>query len=162
MKQKKILSEDQGMHYFTMILIGLHYLHSKKIIHRDLKPENILIDNLPGGVDILVIGDFGVSTLDIQKIKITKTLSGKTTPAYMAPEMIAEKLSTTKVDMWALGVILYQLVSNKHPFEAATFFNTMNLIRKREPAPLPSTVSPFIKEIIAKLLDKNPETRLDA
>jgi serine/threonine protein kinase len=74
-------------------------------------------------------------------------LSGKTTPAYMAPEMISEKRSTTKVDMWALGVIIY---------------NTMNLIRETEPTPLPSTVSPFIKEIIAKLLDKNPETRLDA
>jgi serine/threonine protein kinase len=61
MKQKKILSEGEGMHYFTMILIGLHYLHSKEIIHRDLKPENILIDKLPGGLDILVIGDFGVS-----------------------------------------------------------------------------------------------------
>ena len=89
-------------------------------------------------------------------------MSGKTTPAYMAPEMIAEKQSTTKVDMWALGVMLYQLFSNKHPFEAATYFDTMNLIRNGEPAPLPSTVSPFIKEIIAKLLDKNPETRLDA
>jgi serine/threonine protein kinase len=58
MKQKKILSEDEGMYYFTMILIGLHFLHSKEIIHRDLKPENILIDKLPGGVEILVIGDF--------------------------------------------------------------------------------------------------------
>jgi NIMA (never in mitosis gene a)-related kinase 1/4/5 len=144
MKQKKILSEDEGMHYFTMILIGLHYLHSKQIIHRDLKPENILIDKLPGGVNILVIGDFGVSKSDLQKVKITNTLSGKTTPAYMAPEMIAEKPSTTKVDMWALGVILYQLVSNKHPFEAATFYDTMKLIRESEPTPLPSTVSSFI------------------
>ena len=61
MKQKKVLSEDEGMNFFTMILIGLEYLHSKKIIHRDLKPENILIDKLPGGLEILVIGDFGVS-----------------------------------------------------------------------------------------------------
>jgi serine/threonine protein kinase len=48
------------MYYFTMILIGLHYLHSKEIIHRDLKPDNILIENLKGG-KILVIGDFGIS-----------------------------------------------------------------------------------------------------
>ena len=89
-------------------------------------------------------------------------MSGLTTPAYMAPEMIDEKQSTTKVDMWALGVILYQFFSNHLPFEAATFYDTMKLIRESEPAPLPSTVSPFIKEIIAKLLDKNPETRPDA
>ena len=52
--------------------------------------------------------------------------------------------------------------SNQLPFEAANFYDTMKLIRESEPAPLPSTVSPFIKEVIAKLLDKNPETRLDA
>ena len=127
-----------------MILIGLDYLHSKQIIHRDLKPENILIDKLPGGVDILVIGDFGVSKQDLQKIKITNTLSGLTTPAYMAPEMIVQKPSTTKADMWALGVILYQFFSNKLPFEADNFYDTMKLIRESEPAPLPSTVSPFI------------------
>jgi serine/threonine protein kinase len=121
-------------------------------------------------------------------------LSGKTTPAYMAPEMIAEKPCTTKVDMWALGVILYQFFSNQLPFEdakskgkiysinrsasigqqpqdisvlqisAGTNINidTMKQISENEPAPLPSTVPPFIKEIIAKLLDKNPKNRPDA
>ncbi len=58
MEEKKIFSVEEGMYYFTNILIGLHYLHSKQITLRDLKPENILIDNLPGGGHILVIGDF--------------------------------------------------------------------------------------------------------
>ena len=64
-------------------------------------------------------------------------MSGKTTPAYMAPELIAEKPSTTKVDMWALGVIIYQFFSNKLPFEAANYNDTMKLIRENEPEPLP-------------------------
>jgi eukaryotic-like serine/threonine-protein kinase len=51
-------------------------------------------------------------------------LSGLTTPAYMAPDMIAQKESTPKVDMWALGIILYQLFSGKLPFEAATNYDT--------------------------------------
>jgi serine/threonine protein kinase len=62
----------------------------------------------------------------------------------MAPEIIEEKPSTSKVDMWALGVILYQFFSNQLPFEAATYIDTMILIRQSEPRPLPSTVSPFI------------------
>ena len=62
MKQKKILSEDEGMFYFTMILMGLHHLKIFfSVAHADLKPENILINKLPGGLDILVIGDYGVS-----------------------------------------------------------------------------------------------------
>jgi len=67
----------------------------------------------------------------------------------MAPEMILEKSCTTKVDMWALGVILYQFFANKLPFEGSSYFETMKLISESEPAPLPSTVSPFVKEIIA-------------
>jgi serine/threonine protein kinase len=65
MKKKKTFSDDDAMHYFTMILIALHYLHSKEIVHRDLKPANILIDKLPEGVKILKIGDFGISKVDI-------------------------------------------------------------------------------------------------
>ena len=80
----------------------------------------------------------------------------------MAPEMIVEKPSTTKVDMWASGVILYQLVANQLPFEASSNYETNKLITESEPAPIPSTVSPFIKEMITKLLDKNSETRPDA
>ena len=85
-----------------------------------MKPANILIDNLPGGLDILKIGDFGIAKVDIQEIKkkFSATLGEKTTPADAAPETMKEKPeSSAKVDMWALGIILYQLVnSNNHPF----------------------------------------------
>ena len=64
--------------------------------------------------------------------------------------------------MWALGVILYQFFSNQLPFVADTPRKTENLIVESEPEPLPSTVSPFIKELIARLLDKKPENRPDA
>jgi serine/threonine protein kinase len=73
MKNKKTFTEDEAMNYFTMILIGLHYLHNKGIVHRDLKPANILIDQLPGGLEILKIGDFGISKVDIQEMKKTMT-----------------------------------------------------------------------------------------
>jgi serine/threonine protein kinase len=92
MDKKQNLSEDEAMNYFTMILIGLHYLHSKNIVHRDLKPANILIDKLTEGVDILKIGDFGIAKVDIQEIKkkFSATLGEKTTPAYAAPETMLE------------------------------------------------------------------------
>ena len=70
MTKKKTFNEDEAMLYFTMILIGLQYLHSKGIAHRDLKPANILIDKLPSGVNMLKIADFGISKIEIeQKIR---------------------------------------------------------------------------------------------
>ncbi len=68
MKIKKI-SEDEAMCFFTMILFGLDYLHSNGIIHRDLKPANILIKKYYGDVNIIKIGDFGVSRIDLQEMK---------------------------------------------------------------------------------------------
>ncbi len=62
----------------------------------------------------------------------------------MAPEAIIDQPSTPKVDMWALGVILYQLSANKRPFEAENSFELQKLIRENEPAPLPPTVLPLI------------------
>jgi serine/threonine protein kinase len=85
-----------------------------------LKPENIFIEKLPGGVDIIVIGYFGLSKQDLKNIRLSNTLEGLTSPAYMAPEMVDEKPSTTKVNMWALGVILHQFFSNQLPFRAET------------------------------------------
>ena len=110
------------MRYFTMILIGLHYLHGKKITHRDLKPENILVNILPDGSDILFIGDFGISKQESVRSKYT--LNGTGTVYYMAPEMIEGKESTTKVDMWALGVILYELFASILPFVAENNYLT--------------------------------------
>ena len=68
MKAKKNFNEDEALYYFTQLLIGLEYLHSKSIIHRDLKPANILIDKMKGEIEmnILKIGDFGISKKDLQ------------------------------------------------------------------------------------------------
>ena len=165
MNKKRTFTDDEAMHYFTMILIALHYLHSKEIDHRDLKPANILLDELPGGLNILKIGDFGISKVDIQEMKktVTATMGGQTSPAYIAPEVMSDKPTTTQVDIWALGIILYQLIASfSHPFERENFFAMMAAIKDNEPRPLPSTVSPFIKQIIKEILDKNPLTRPDA
>ncbi len=66
MKSKKIFSEDEALFYFTQLLIALEYLHKKGIVHRDLKPANILIDKPSEEINILKIGDFGISKVDLQ------------------------------------------------------------------------------------------------
>jgi serine/threonine protein kinase len=78
-----------------------------------------------------------------------------------------EKKTTAKLDMWALGIILYQLVaSNKNPFEKEddknNLFALINNIQNKDPAPLPESVSPLIKKTVKALLEKNPDSRPDA
>lgn len=68
MLKKKNFTEKEAMRFFSMILIGLHYLHRRGIIHRDLKPANILLDHLPGDVVIIKIGDFGISKIVNQEV----------------------------------------------------------------------------------------------
>jgi serine/threonine protein kinase len=80
----------------------------------------------------------------------------------MAPEISNGLTGTTKVDMWALGIILHQLLTKKLPFESKNHLEFMRLIRENEPAALPEKVSPFIKNIISKLLEKNPDKRISA
>ena len=157
----KPFSEEAAMNYFTMILIGLHALHSKNIIHRDLKPGNVLIDYLQDGTQILKIGDFGISkAADLQTMKVTQTtMSMVGTIAYMAPEVLNRNNPDSKVDIWALGVILYEFLTFKHPFWVDDALS-IGAITNEKPFNEPKAVSPFIKGLLSKLLDKNPKTRL--
>ena len=102
-----------------MILLSLEYLHSKGIVHRDFKPSNIFMESYPTGLTILKVGDFGLSKMDLEQLKrkMTETFGLQTTAAYMAPEVLNDNDPTQKVDIWAAGVIFYEMISAlKHPF----------------------------------------------
>lgn len=155
------MSEVDAWQFIVMILIGLHSLHGKKIVHRDLKPANILVDNLRG-IQILKIGDFGISKVDLQTMKIKQsTLGFLSTPAYTAPEVISRQAPTEKVDIWALGIIFHELITGVNPFRHENVWAMSDAIKNEQLKPMPDTVSPSIRGIIAKLLDKNPSTRPD-
>lgn len=111
MDNKITLTNIERDLFFMQIFLGLYYLHIKHIIHNDLKPSNIFIteiklEGIEEPIRILKIGDFGISK-SFDQMKRTDSLAGKTTVAYKAPEVIAEQPSTSKVDIWALGIISY-------------------------------------------------------
>ena len=104
------------MNFFIMILLSLNYLHTKGIMQRDLHPKNILVNYLPGGFKILQITDFGLSKNLLKHENYSQSLADRTALLYKAPEVYKdEKSSTTKVDMWAAGIILFELTTKKHP-----------------------------------------------
>ncbi len=122
------------MSFFAMLLLGLDYLHSLNIVHRDLKPANILIDYLKGGLKILKIGDFGLSKINIEVIKQSISFGKDTSPAYKAPEVYNDLNiePKAKADIWALGIITYELLTKKHPFLKSDYEQTIFAIKNKE------------------------------
>ena len=109
---KAIIQESKVWTYFLQISIALSYLHELKIIHRDMKPANVFID----GNDNVKLGDFGVVKIMRAYMMYGQTQIG--TPIYMCPEIYKRERYDTKVDIWALGCILYEMMHLKEAFSA--------------------------------------------
>ncbi|KPP67714.1 hypothetical protein Z043_113663 [Scleropages formosus] len=137
--------------YITELADALHYCHSKKVIHRDIKPENLLL----GANGELKIADFGwsVHTPSSRRSTLCGTLD------YLPPEMIEGRTHDEKVDLWSLGVLIYEFLAGKPPFESKGHEETYRRISKVEFS-YPTRVSPGGRDLIGKLLKHNPLQRL--
>jgi NIMA (never in mitosis gene a)-related kinase len=115
-KLNKLISINIIWDIFFQLCLGIKYLHDNKIIHRDLKPANILLDNKIRPTKVIII-DFGASIiLNKNNCDFTNTIIG--TPYFMCPEQCDSKKYNNKCDIWALGCILYELITLEKPFVA--------------------------------------------
>ena len=134
---------------------GLSAAHRKGLLHRDLKPANIMID----GRGLPRLMDFGLAA-DSRRIASNEVRHG--TPTYMAPEQLAGREVTVRSDLYALGLILYELYTGKRPFEASTVDQLLAL-RERGNPPEPSTLCPEIdastERVILECLAPDPARR---
>ncbi|XP_075898801.1 serine/threonine-protein kinase H1 homolog [Nelusetta ayraudi] len=156
-------TERDATRVLQMVLDGVKYLHTLGITHRDLKPENLLYYH-PGADSKIIITDFGLASSRKKGDEcLMKTTCG--TPEYIAPEILVRKPYTNAVDMWALGVISYILLSGTMPFEDD---NRMRLYRQilkgkysfsGEPWP---SVSNLAKDFVERILTVEPGKRLTA
>lgn len=101
------VSEDKCREYITAVVAAVHHMHSCNIIHRDLKPENVLI----AGDGTLKVADFGCAVLVPPPHSPRMTLCG--TPEYLAPEMIHQSGHGFPVDIWAIGIFIYELLNGR-------------------------------------------------
>ncbi|MEM7345192.1 MAG: serine/threonine-protein kinase [Chloroflexota bacterium] len=152
-------SEGAAADIVWQIADALHYAHSQGIVHRDVKPSNILITS-DGRI---LLSDFGVAkTLDDTTLTRTGFIVG--TPAYMAPEQATEgKVVDGRADLYALGVVLYQLVTGQLPFQGST--PEVLVSHVYHPPPPPSTVtgvSTQMESIILRALSKETEARFQS
>ncbi|XP_018010472.1 serine/threonine-protein kinase Nek8 isoform X2 [Hyalella azteca] len=108
------LQEQHAVDLFTQMTLGLQHIHRQNILHRDLKPQNIFMDITH---KYLKIGDFGISKILSSKSKAFTVVG---TPCYLSPELCQNKPYNKKSDVWALGCILYELLTLKMAFQAET------------------------------------------
>ena len=153
------LDENEVIELLYQMLQALRYLHyDLKVAHRDIKPENFLLINKKGK-NIIKLIDFGFSTF-LPENGLMNELLG--TPQYAAPEIYKGIPYTTKVDVWSIGIVLYNMVNGTHPFN----FNNGNqdLIREEvlyKPINFDRFKNPQLKDLAMHLLERDPEKRFN-
>ena len=159
LKEKKRLSEDIAKKIFKQIYDAVCYIHGQNIIHRDLKPSNILF--LDKERTHIVIIDFGISGFSNgnqrEKIKAGTII-------FMAPEIAGgeEFESSTKLDMWSLGVILYRMVEGVYPFDGKNIKEVIKkILKKKIEFNKKIKLSLSLRTLIEGLLEKNHRFRID-
>ncbi|MCP4417139.1 MAG: protein kinase [Chloroflexi bacterium] len=152
------LSLAQIRRIISQVGDALDYAHSKEVVHRDVKPSNILVDKRGN----CLLTDFGLAKMVETSVKLTRTGGILGTPAYMSPEQGMGQKIDYRTDMYSLGVILYEMVTGRPPYQAET---PMAIVIKhiQAPLPLPYKYNPDIPEalerVILKSLAKDREDR---
>ncbi|HLW98799.1 MAG TPA: serine/threonine-protein kinase [Candidatus Acidoferrales bacterium] len=147
--------QDKGLEIARQICAGLAAAHEQGLLHRDLKPANVMLD----GRGRVRVTDFGLATLAAEAHG-ADVRSG--TPAYMAPEQLAGTGVTLKSDIYALGLVLYEIFTGKRAFDAPTVAE-LNRVRESSVPASPTTLvkelDPLIERVIQRCLEKDPERR---
>jgi serine/threonine protein kinase len=156
---------------FLQICAALSAAHAKSVVHRDLKPENIYLVEFLGDPDFVKLLDFGIAKLTETTEdggggrKLTKTGMLFGTPEYMSPEQARGEHVDHRVDIYAMGCILFQLVTNRVPFEAENFMGVLSMHLTEPPPSIPPEVFDQIgapralAQVIDRALDKDRNQR---
>ena len=141
------------------VLAALDYSHRRGVVHRDIKPANIMLTaDEPGGENVK-IADFGIARIENSAMTQLGTIMG--TPAYMAPEQLRGEAVDSRADIWAAGVVLYQLLTGEKPFSGG-YSSVQHKAINTEPTPpsvLSVTAPPAFDAVIARAMAKRPDDR---
>jgi eukaryotic-like serine/threonine-protein kinase len=142
---ENLLPVDQTVEIVFKCARALAYAHMQGVTHRDIKPGNLLYASAPTDVRI---GDFGLA-LNIGSE--TTQITGVGSPAYMSPEQIREELVDHRTDLYSLGVVMYQMLTGRLPFQGSNKFSMIYQITQHDPAP-PSSLRPEVPETLDRIV----------
>jgi serine/threonine-protein kinase len=156
---------EQALNIGKQLLAGLAHAHGQGIVHRDIKPENILLSEVTGfGVQVRIL-DFGVAKLrDLATGGLT-TGFAVGTPSYMAPEQASSETIDARVDLYAMGVLLFEMIAGRKPFIGDSAVDVIRMHRDDAPPRLRSVapgVSAALDEVIDKALAKSVTARFQS
>lgn len=151
-----------GIEILDQLCAALTEPHREEIIHRDLKPDNVMVQTVTDGSVQTKILDFGIARVVRAQTRLTQTDTPCGTPSYMSPEQVRSREIDERTDLYALGVIMFELLTGRRPFSGGTGFEVMLGHIQRDPPrirDLNSAVSEDFAALVADLLEKKREDR---
>jgi eukaryotic-like serine/threonine-protein kinase len=153
------IAQERALRIAIGVLDALDYIHAHGVVHRDLKPENIMVD----AHDNIKLIDFGIaSDASARRLTYANFTATLGTPSYISPEQVKGKRGDGRSDNYSMGVILYEMLTGKLPFPAASPMAVMNDRLLNPPVPprvADPTVSPQLQEVLYRALEREPKNR---
>ena len=159
--QRGPLSPASVVSYAKQACAGVAEAHAVGIVHRDLKPTNIFRTHRPDGGPLIKILDFGIAKLiNGQDLSLTQTSTVMGSPKYMSPEQLkSSRITDPRCDIWALGVVMYELLTGAPPFSGETVTELALNITNDPVPPLPDKLPEGLIAIVMRCLEKDPAKR---
>jgi hypothetical protein len=163
LRQRGRLESHRAVRIATQICDALEAAHRLGIIHRDLKPANVMVLAEPPGRDLVKVLDFGLAKV-VDDDASTVTQSGRMvgTPSHLSPEVVLGEPATPRSDLYAVGVLLYEMLDGRLPFAADNVNLMVTMHAYEPPPPLGVHVPRPLARLVARLLAKRPESRPSA
>lgn len=157
--EQRPLPHDRAVKLIVRILDALQYIHEHGVVHRDMKPENVMVDDQ----DNIKLIDFGIaSNQGSRRLTFAKLSQTMGTPDYISPEQVRGGRGDARSDIYAVGVMLYEMLTGQVPFSGPNPFVVMNDRLLNNPTPpreINPAITPQMQEIIYRALEREPKNR---